>query len=42
MSFDPHLIVPQRIAIIGGGIFGLSAAYLLAPYHAVTLFEASR
>jgi predicted NAD/FAD-binding protein len=34
-------IRPQRIAIIGGGISGLSSAYLLAPHHAVTLFEAA-
>ncbi|MBI6630980.1 NAD(P)/FAD-dependent oxidoreductase [Pontibaca salina] len=41
MSLDAHPIRPQRIAIIGGGISGLAAAYLLAPYHAVTLFEAA-
>jgi len=41
MSFDPVLIRPQRIAIIGGGISGLASAYLLAPHHAVTLFEAA-
>ncbi|WP_415183368.1 NAD(P)/FAD-dependent oxidoreductase [Phaeovulum sp.] len=34
-------ILPQRIAIIGGGISGMAAAYLLAPHHAVTLFEAA-
>jgi len=32
---------PQRIAVIGGGISGLAAAYLLAPQHAVTLYEAA-
>lgn len=37
---DPH-IQPQRIAIIGGGISGLASAYLLAPHHSVTLFEAA-
>ncbi|PID61565.1 MAG: cyclopropane-fatty-acyl-phospholipid synthase [Gammaproteobacteria bacterium] len=31
----------QRIAVIGGGISGLAAAYLLAPRHAVTLYEAA-
>lgn len=41
MSFDALPIRPQRIAIIGGGISGLAAAYLLAPNHAVTLFEAA-
>ncbi len=33
--------MPQRIAIIGGGISGLSAAWMLARYHNVTLFEAA-
>ncbi len=40
MSFDAMPRGPQRIAVIGGGISGLAAAYLLAPYHAVTVFEA--
>ena len=39
MSFDAPPPQPQRIAIIGGGISGLAAAYLLAPRHSVTLFE---
>ncbi|MGX9350180.1 NAD(P)/FAD-dependent oxidoreductase [Shimia sp. W99] len=41
MSFDALSFQPQRIAIVGGGISGLAAAYLLAPHHAVTLFEAA-
>ena len=32
MSLDAQPIVPQRIAVIGGGISGLAAAYLLAPH----------
>lgn len=31
---------PMRIAVVGGGIAGLSAAWLLSQRHAVTLFEA--
>ncbi len=30
----------RRIAVVGGGIAGLSAAYFLSPRHHVTLFEA--
>jgi predicted NAD/FAD-binding protein len=30
-----------RVAIVGGGISGLTSAYLLAPDHEVTLFEAN-
>ncbi|WP_372605231.1 NAD(P)/FAD-dependent oxidoreductase [Actibacterium sp.] len=41
MSFDALPAKPQRIAIIGGGISGLAAAYLLAPQHTVTLYEAA-
>ncbi|WP_424943646.1 NAD(P)/FAD-dependent oxidoreductase [Aliiroseovarius crassostreae] len=31
----------KRIAIVGGGISGLSAAYYLSPFHDITLFEAA-
>ncbi|GER06941.1 cyclopropane-fatty-acyl-phospholipid synthase [Iodidimonas muriae] len=41
MFLDASPICPQRIAIIGGGISGLAAAYLMEPHHAVTLFEAA-
>ncbi|MBZ0124144.1 MAG: FAD-dependent oxidoreductase [Roseovarius sp.] len=41
MSFDARPIHPQRVAIVGGGISGMAAAYLLAPHHAVTLYEAA-
>jgi predicted NAD/FAD-binding protein len=34
-------IRPQRIAIVGGGISGLTAAYRLSPFHQVTVFEAN-
>ncbi len=42
MSFDAPLMPTQRIAIVGGGISGLAAAYLLAPQHSVTLFETNQ
>jgi predicted NAD/FAD-binding protein len=41
MSFDASPISRQRIAIVGGGISGLAAAFLLAPRHEVTLYEAA-
>jgi len=41
MTFHDDRIAAQRVAIIGGGISGLAAAYLLAPRHAVTLYEAA-
>ncbi|PKP70822.1 MAG: cyclopropane-fatty-acyl-phospholipid synthase [Alphaproteobacteria bacterium HGW-Alphaproteobacteria-4] len=41
MPFDiPQARIRQRIAIIGGGISGLAAAYLLADQHEITLYEA--
>ena len=33
------LEAPQRIAIIGSGISGLGASYLLSPRHRITLYE---
>lgn len=41
MSLDATPFRPQRIAVIGGGISGLASAYLMAPHHAVTLYEAA-
>jgi predicted NAD/FAD-binding protein len=41
MSFDASPHGPQRIAIIGGGISGLAAAYLLSPDHTITVYEAA-
>lgn len=41
MLLNTGPITPQRIAVIGGGISGLAAAYLLSPLHAVTVFEAA-
>ena len=40
MHVDPKFAVPQHIAIVGGGVAGLSAAYLLSQHHRVTLYEA--
>lgn len=41
MPFDASRGAPQRIAIIGGGISGLSSAWLLSRHHQVTLYEAA-
>ncbi|MAQ83941.1 MAG: cyclopropane-fatty-acyl-phospholipid synthase [Maritimibacter sp.] len=42
MSLDLVQTSPQgRVAIIGGGISGLAAAYLLAPGRPVTVYEAA-
>ena len=40
MPFDLSRGAPQDIAIVGGGISGLAAAWSLARHHRVTLFEA--
>lgn len=41
MPFDLTNGAPQRIAIIGGGIAGLSTAWVLAERHEITLYEAA-
>lgn len=40
MPFEPVPTTPRRIAVIGGGISGMAAAWLLAPGQRVTLIEA--
>jgi len=40
VPFETSAVTPKRIAVIGGGISGMGAAYHLALDHAVTLFEA--
>lgn len=40
MPFETYGQPLRRIAVVGGGISGMAAAYLLAGTHAVTLFEA--
>ena len=42
MPFDTSSSAPRRIAVIGAGISGLAAAYLLGGPHRVTLFEGER
>lgn len=41
MPFETLPAAPRRIAVIGGGIAGMAAAWLLAPGHHVTLIEAA-
>jgi predicted NAD/FAD-binding protein len=40
MPFETTVFAPRKIAIIGGGISGLGAAFNLADRHDVTVFEA--
>ncbi|WP_198027576.1 NAD(P)/FAD-dependent oxidoreductase [Aquamicrobium defluvii] len=39
MPFNDETILPQRIAVVGGGISGLACAWLLSRHHKVTLYE---
>lgn len=41
LPFDHSPDAPQRIAVIGGGIAGLSAARALSEQHHVTIYEAA-
>lgn len=40
MPYDLSRGAPQRIAIVGSGIAGLSSAWMLSRHHKVTVFEA--
>ncbi|PWE31679.1 cyclopropane-fatty-acyl-phospholipid synthase [Pararhodobacter marinus] len=42
MPFESVPVPPKRIAVIGAGISGMAAAWMLAPGHRVTLIEAER
>lgn len=41
MALDLSFGVPQRVAVIGGGISGLATAWLLSQRCRVTLYEAA-
>ena len=40
MPSEVDTFAPKRIAIVGGGISGMAAAYHLSQTHSVTLYEA--
>ena len=42
MRFDNRMHSPKRIAVIGGGISGMGAAYLLSKANDVVLFESEK
>ncbi len=42
MPFESAPSLPKRVAVIGGGISGMAAAWLLAPTRRVTLIEAAQ
>lgn len=41
MPFEPPALAPRRIAVVGAGISGMAAAWLLAPGQRVTLIESA-
>lgn len=42
MPFETFKGAPKRIAVIGGGISGMGAAYMLSRHHSVVLYESER